>query len=306
MKVPRNTTSMMVGLGLVVFGAGCAEDLEPVSTEPGSATSTSRLALTADLLGGTDVGGMRFEVTETNCDGSAVANPQTWEEETDLEDMYLPGGIPLFESAPYDADSTHIFADQYFLLPAGCYDVAVTPLDAMGQTSTDCYSAHQNTVEVEDGLTTEITLISQCQGPARGGLDVIATVNHPPEIDDLTFEPSKFVSTCEGTEVCITVNDPDGDPMEIVWSQTDGPACSAPAITSTVVNADGSMTQCADLRTGDIASYTFDVAVYDLAYDEQGNSARIEDLLSAQGDAHASNDTLEFPLHAGIDCPVVP
>ena len=301
----RYTTSMMVGLGLAMFG-GCADDLEPVSTEPGSATSTSRLALTADLLGGTDVGGMQFEVTETNCDGTAVANPQTWEETTDLEDMYLPGGIPLFEGKPYDATSTHIFADQYFLLPAGCYNVAATPLDAMGNVSTDCFAAHQSTVEVLDGLTTEITLISQCQGPARGGLDVIATVNHPPQIDDLTFEPSKFVATCHGTEVCVTASDPNGDPIEIDWAQTSGSGItSGPTVRNTTVNADGSVTQCANVQTGAMGTYEFEVTVYDLAHDEQGQSARCEDLLSAQGDAHPSRDSIEFPVHAGIDCPVV-
>ena len=300
----RNTTSMMVGLGLVMF-AGCAEDAEPVSTEPAPTTSTARLALTADLLGGTDVGGMRFVVTEADCAGAAAPNAQTWEKTTDLEDMYLPGGIPLFEQEPYDAQSTHIFADQYFLLPAGCFNVAATPLDAQDQASSDCYAAHQNGVEVTDGLTTEITLISQCQGPARGGLDVIATINHPPVIDDLAFEPSKFVATCWGVEVCVTARDPDGDPMEFVWTQSGGGALvSGPTVNSTTLSPDGTVTQCATIQTGDVDSYQFEVDVYDLAYDEQGQIARIEDLLSAQGDPHDSHDSMQFPVHAGIDCQV--
>ena len=192
---------------------GCVDD-----PETGTPDRTMGLALSADVLGSTDIAAVRFDVTEVACtpgNGDSVTG-ETWTATTDFEDMFLPGGIPTFEDKPYDADSSHMFADRYFLLPAGCYDVLVTPLDQAGADSSDCASAHQDGVEVVDGETTEILLISQCQGPARGGLDVIATINHPPEIDDLTFNPSKFVATCEGTVVCVTASDPDGDPLEWV------------------------------------------------------------------------------------------
>ena len=294
----RITRSLLISLSLVSIG-GCMTDGDVITPD-----RTTGLALSADVLGSTDVSGVHFRVTEAPCSAGDTVGGATWEATTDFEDMYLPGDIPLFEDKPYDAGSSHMFADRYFLLPAGCYDVLVTPLNQTGAASQDCFSAHEDAIEVVDGKTTEITLISQCQGPARGGLDVIATINHPPQIDDITYEPSKFVATCEGAEVCVTASDPDGDPLEWSWAQTNGGPLAGGIVTSTEVHADGSMTQCATLSPNEIGAYEFEVEVFDLAYDDAGELARIEDLLSAQGDPHESRDAIAFPLYQGVDCTV--
>jgi hypothetical protein len=134
---------------------------------------------------------------------------------------------------------------------------------------------------------------------------VVTTLNHPPTLEDLTFEPSKFVSTCNGIEVCATAIDPDSDPLEFTWEQTAGTKVArGPAVTSTTLNIDGSVTQCIVLQTGAVGDYEMQVTVYDLAYDADGDLARIEDLLAVQGDPAPSHDDLRLPIHAGIDCPI--
>jgi hypothetical protein len=288
---------------LIALGTGCAETSDDTNGPLGP--RTSGLALTSDTLGDTDVGGMRFTVT--GCAGTATAGYSETVNK-DLEDLYLPGGISTFEDAPYDADSQHLFSDHYFLLAAGCYDVVTQPLKANGQLSQDCFSAHRDNVTVEDGKTREILLINQCLGPANGGLDVIGTINHPPEIRDVEFKDSKFLSSCTGrNEVCVTVFDPDNDPIEIQWGTSQNfnylgnirPATQSPAQT---VNNDGSITYCGEVVTGPRGDYGYTLTAWDLATNSLGQIDRIEDILTQQGDPNLSRDDIEFPIYAGMDC----
>ena len=55
-----------------------------------------------------------------------------------------------------------------------------------GLLSDDCATAHMSNVSVTDGMTTEVVLIGQCAGDPGGGLDVVETLNHPPQIAGLT------------------------------------------------------------------------------------------------------------------------
>ena len=279
-------------LGLLAT-AGCANDFED-NNEPSSEAESARLALTTDVLADTDVGGMRFTVEQVDCaTGAPITPPYTETVDADLEDMYIPGGNGTFEDAPYDADSQHLFADQYFDLPAGCYDVLVEPIQETGELSQDCWSAHQDGVEVVEGATTEIFLILQCEGDAPGGLDVIGSLNHPPQIGDLQFNPSKF--TCEErTEVCVTVTDPDSDPVDVEWSISGG----AQVVSTSQTTSDEDVTEaCATIASQTPGSYDVTVTAYDLAYDDNGNLVPIEDLLAAQGDPHPSHVSLTFPFH---------
>lgn len=274
---------------------------------PGEAEPRQGLVVHSDMPYVDDVGGFTYTVTEVDCDSGAPVPGGVSDSATIGRDaLYLPNGIPAFEGKPFDPESEHIFGDHYFLLPVGCYDVTSQPLKAASAEPSDsCYAAHARRVEVVDGLTTEITLISECLGPGRGGLDVVTTLNHPPTLEDLTFEPSKFVSTCNGVEVCATAVDPDGDPLEFTWKQTAGSKVArGPAVTRTTLNMDESVTQCVVLQTGAVGDYEMQVTVYDLAYDADGALARIEDLLAAQGDPVPSHDDLALPIHAGIDCPI--
>ena len=290
------------------MGAAACSGVDTDPTMPGSEARTAGLALTSDTLGNTDVAGMRFTVD--GCAGSATAGYNEVVEK-DLEDLYLPGGIGVFEDKPYDADSQHLFSDHYFLLAAGCYDVVVQPLRMVGQSykdSKDCASAHQDGVTVEDGKTREILLISQCEGPANGGLDVIGTINHPPEIRNVEFRDSKFLNSCTGrNEVCVTVFDPDNDPIEIQWASSQnynylGGIRPSTESQSETVNDDGSITYCGEVVTGPRGDYGYSLTAWDLATNSLGQVDRIENILTQQGDPAESRDTIDFPIYAGMDC----
>lgn len=298
----EKTTSWNIGRALgvslalgMLATAGCGfENEDGRSVGAQAPIETSRLALTTDVLADTDIGGMRYTVEQVDCaTGAPITPPFTETADTELEDMYIPGGNGTFENAPFDANSQHLFADQFFDLPAGCYDVLVEPIQADGELSEDCWSAHQDTVEVMEGATTEIFLILQCRGEARGGLDVIAGVNHPPALGDLQFNPSKF--TCEErTEVCVDITDPDSDPVNVEWSISGN---AQVASTSQTTSDEGVTTACAILSSEEPGSYDVSVTAYDMAYDDDGNLVPIEDLLAAQGDPHPSRVSLTFPFH---------
>lgn len=290
-------------LSLAALGglAGCTE-------EGGGAGEQFRqgLVVRSDTQYTADLGGFQYTVTQVDCNNGATVDGGYSETAMVGRDaLYLPNGIPAFEGKPLDADSEHIFGDHYFLLPVGCFDVVAQPLDPDGAPLASCYAAHAEKVEVVDGLTTEILLLSQCLGPGRGGLDVVTTLNHPPVIEDLVFEPSKFVSTCNGIEVCVTAVDPDNDPLEFTWEQVSGSQIArGPSVTRTVLNADRSITQCVVLQTGAVGDYELRVTAYDLALDQDGELVRIEQVLAAQGDPAESRDDLQFPIHAGVECPI--
>ena len=300
--------SFLASLGLIAGCAGVDGDSNPADPGP----RTSGLALSSDTLADTDVTGMKFKVTGcANTPTSSVS--QTVKK--DLEDMYLPGGISEFEDKPYDADSQHLFSDHYFTLPAGCYDVETQPLRTNNQgkykNSKDCSKATKTGVTVEDGQTNEILLINQCKGPKNGGLDVLGTINHPPEVLSVNFKDSKFISQCRKTrknknQVCVTVKDPDNDPLEFVWSSTSMGQYqgSLRQVSKTRVGENSDKWKvCAEITTGPKGDYGFNLTAYDLATDSTGQLNRIENILANQGNPSASNDDISFPVYAGVDCP---
>jgi hypothetical protein len=135
----------------------------------------------------------------------------------------LPAGIIQ------GASTEHRFADAYFVLDPGLYDVTVLPMMAdlanPGQIlpSQECTPAQAKQLLVSEGSTTETALVVKCAGTGSGGLDVIVTVNHAPRILDLNFQPSKFVAACEKLVAVLTTEDPDKDNLVYDWS-IQGPA----------------------------------------------------------------------------------
>ena len=283
---------------------GCAE----LPTESTDSAGTHNLALTYDTLADTDVGGFQFTATEVDCDtGLPIVPANVVTAIEDLEDMYFPGAGSIFENAPYDADSQHLFSDHFFWLPEGCFDILVEPMTADGDLSEDCASAHLSNVSVTDGNTTEVVLISQCEGDPGGGLDVVATLNHPPQIVGFTYDPSKFI--CEDTTtVCVSVWDPDSDPMTGTPRLPRG--VSIVSTTSTVTE-EGLTVLCYEFAFDGPGDYTIGFLVNDMGYDADGNPVTIESLLAAQGDPAPSNDFISFPVHvlseedciSTCDCP---
>lgn len=288
-----------LSLILCALAAGCA----PSEDAPESTLGQTGMNLQFDVLADTDVAGFDYTITGVDCEtGEALDPAVVVSTSRDLEDILLPGGHPGFENQPFDADSEHLFADAFELLDAGCYDVTAQPTDADGLPSNDCTSASEAGVAVLDGQTTEVMLISQCVNEDRGGLDVIAALNHAPQLIDVAYAPSKF--TCgDQTRICVTASDPDNDPLSLVATAEDGVAID---VQPAELNEDGETVICADITVPGPGEYAINVAVYDLMHDAEGELVTIESMLN---DGVTSHDSIVLPVHAMdgeaciCDCP---
>jgi len=259
----------LFGVATLFVWGGCSTEDESSTTE----LPRSGVALTIGFLDESDVAQMRFAVME-------CGNSETFDEAViPLADMYLPS-LPAYGLNPFDEDSMHLFADAFFWLPAGCYDVVVLPLTAAGEPSLSCGGADRQEIEVADGAVTEITLVMQCVGPDAGGLDVAGTLNHPPQIEAVTYSPSKFVCVCELATICAAATDPDGDPIEFDWGTLD----PLPAVVNGAVTE-----QCATTYVSEVGTQTYAITAYDLA----GDGERVEALVAPE----TSHDTILIPLH---------
>ncbi len=280
-------------------GCGTDADIEKPGPDGGPAVGSGALALRTDMNADTGVVGVHYRAAPVDCATGETLAGDIKEAVTDLSDVRLPGMIPGFENRPLDAGSSHIMADQYLVLPAGCYDVVATPIDAEGNASEACAPAVQPAVEVLDGVTTEILLISQCGGPQVGGLDVILTLNHPPELVDLTYGPDKFLFECEYLTLCATFRDPDGDPMRIEWANTGRGWSAGPEPVSRTFE-DGAVTECVRVAASVRGQYDFEVTAYDLLHAE-GALMTFEDWHAERGVPRASRDSIASHWYVNWD-----
>ncbi len=279
--------------------------------EGGVDVTRNGAALSLDYLGDSDVIGFLFEVFL--CDEETLV----LEEVVGFQDQLAPGGISLFDL--FDMGSGHLMADLFVPLDPGCYDIAVTPVQSIEEivASDDCSAASRRGVIVNEGEVTEIDppLVSQCEGDSPGGLDVPVVLNHEPVIE--ISIPDKFGYECELLEVCARVEDPDNDPMEIVWASLveengeilldgDGNPVLNPDVVSEISQpltligeADGihEYEECRTFAMDNPGTYHFIALVYDLLSD----GTRIEDALMDLGtDADESHESLSFPLHVSL------
>lgn len=267
---------------------------------PESSPDDHNIAISVSDLSASDTEYMDFKVYR--CGETTPAAQRT----RAYEPLRLPGGISSLSERPYDGQSAHIFADQYFLLDAGCYDVEITPLAADYGPSAECGPATRPDVLVHDGETTEVLLVSQCLGAAKGGLDVVGSLNRPPMIENLTFDPSKFVACPQEVTVCLQASDPDGDPMIIDWSILDGPTPVTEPVVSTPTDINGSIEQCITFQPG-AGVWEIEAIAYDQAY-HHGEKITFSDLFALTGRLDSSEDVIRFPLYgggtecAGCDC----
>ncbi len=161
-----------------------------------------------------DVVSVHYTVVEASqtCDDAALA-----ETTVALESEDLPAGVQ-----PSGGGDSHRFSDALFTLAPGSYRVCAEPLDANGAPSAACSAAEQ-VGTVFEASTTEILLVSQCDGDDSGGLDAITLLNDPPQIDDLSITPSKFIETCQAATLTVTASDPNGDAIaSYSWSILSG------------------------------------------------------------------------------------
>jgi hypothetical protein len=277
---------------------GCA-DGRPEAGGPGDGAGATGIAVQAlveaDL--DVDIAHIQYTIDRVACTADEVIEPLRREVRTELRTLQLPAGIPAFSNRPLDGASAHQFADHFELLPAGCYDVAATPLTVDAAQSADCGAARRNGVQVRDGETTEIFLLSQCKGPEVGALDAVMAFNQPPQLVNLTYSPSKFIAAGESTTVCVTAADPNGDPLEFEWNQLAG-GVDGESILSTQESQDAS-SQCVEIAPTQAGDFLFEVRIYDLLRDDAGAQVRIERALAENGSPNLSNDSLRFPVYAG-------
>ncbi len=129
---------------------------------------------------------------------------------------------------------------------------------------------------------------------------MVAALNHPPELEDLKFD--KFNHECDKVKICATASDPDGDPLEFEWMQTDGPklveeispvAPKYPYCEDSCDDvddhktSDGAITRCIEMTLGEAGVYKFRLGVHDL-YWTDGRLVRFPD----------SSATMKFPVYA--------
>jgi hypothetical protein len=251
------------------------------------------MALTVDVLGGTDVARIAYTVTAVDCGSGEVLDPLVQETRVqDLEDAVLPGQNADLAGAPFAAGSQHLFADAFFWLGEGCYDVVAQPVQEDGSPSAECAAATQSNVAVFDGQTTEILLINQCESEGAGGLDIIAALNHAPQLEDVRYAPSKFI--CEDqTTICVVASDADNDPLQATFSVSgDGVV-----IGQTQAEVEGGVEFCATIQVGGPGDYSVTVVVQDLGpdVDGDGDADPIELLLGRRG---RSRDEAVLPIHS--------
>lgn len=246
---------------LLAAGAGCDGTQDTASQNLGRLGASLRLA---DVTH--DVTRMHYKVVRQGdgCEGAAVA-----ERTANPENRPLPGSVQ-----PSGGGPLHAFFDAFFTLDPGDYRVCATPM-AGQEPSRVCARAEGN-ARVNAQQTTEILLISQCQGRPRGGLDVITALNDPPIIETLDIQPGKFISTCDRATITATASDPNGDALSYAWTILAGPP-------GAMISASGNP---ATFSTGTPGDYTVKLTVTDV---------------------HGGATSLTFPMHvvAGDCAPAV-
>lgn len=208
--MPRRIVSKLASIGLMALGSACSS--QPLDTPDGNAGS---LRAAIELGASThDVTAVRFDVVaaEGSCDDAPLST-HTAALEAELAPAALNGA---------EAEQHH-FASSLFTLLPGAYRVCATPLTSESAPSAVCGAA-SDLAQVSAEQSSQLTLVSQCQADASGGLDVAVTLNNPPQIQAVTVTDSTYITVCESAELVVAASDPDADALEYAWSVVSGPA----------------------------------------------------------------------------------
>jgi hypothetical protein len=301
MKLKLLMTSCLA-MGITVSACGDVGD-----ADTSSPNATSKMALNVDLQGGTDVSGFKFTAVRVHCGGSKKGQPvyprEVHEAKESLEEAYLPGDNATFENRPYDEYSEHHFSDHLFSVPHGCYDLEAKPITKKGKRSEDCAVATLRKQKAIKDAFNEFHLISQCRGRARTSLDVIASLNHPPEVK---LDVEKFMCAGAGVRVCATAWDPNDDPLRFYWEgEENGCFIPVPDGRPTYDKKTGKTRHCVTIPSRVAESKKYKVTVKDLGWDGR-HKKPIEQLLPEQDgqgfDASRSRASLIFKTHALGEC----
>ncbi len=287
-----------------LFGVSACEDAAWLVSEQEVAQAAvgevgaAGLALVVDVPADTDVRGIRITVTRVSCGGEPI-QPAGFVVDAPLEGPMPAGLVPGAVEAGLDPDNDYFFADEFWVLPAGCYDVEVLPIDEDGDASEDCPPARAEGVVIQDGQTTEVVLVSECEGSGgdndpTGGLDVVGvlSVRHLPAVVDIEFTPSKFAPDCHGVTICVTVEDLDDQDIRFVWQPAGPDLLEGPVVVSHLRLAENLVRECVRVVPTIAGAYHMTVTAYDLDLDRDGRLVTDPD----------SFDTIRLPFYSLVDC----
>jgi 5'-nucleotidase len=103
-------------------------------------------------------------------------------------------------------------AGTFLSLVAGSYMVFSTPMLAPEQPHPGCKVA-KHKVTVRAGKTSEVTLLSQCEGPGLGGVDIGVGANFGPQLLSVSTSPGTTLAACEAVTLTFEASDPEGDAL---------------------------------------------------------------------------------------------
>lgn len=306
--------SAYISLGVGLLAAACAsEERTPAGTAgPGFGKTGLSVSMAIGARGELrGLGGIEINAERVACATGESFEPQQLREVLSFQDVTME----------LRSQGRHQFTDHFVVLPAGCYRVWIQPVDEAGLASEICTPAGVEMVAINDGQTAEVTLVSQCQGPARGAIDVATIVNHPPHLVSVEYSPSKFVYECERVRLCATAIDPDGDRIVFDWSQALGSnMLQAPVVEKRSQTALG-VTECVALVPGNAGRRELRIHLTDIHEGQAqqsnrslipGQEGQVEQSRVEQGRAQqsvvsssqliaGSEDSLVIPLYSQID-----
>ena len=240
-------------------------------------------------VGQTDVAAFKFLLNRVSCNGETV-DPWSTEVVRNLNDLELNDKYVALGSG-------HAFADAFVVLNEGCYDVVALPLQADGSPSDICTLGVYNNAQVVDGQTTEVVLVSQCNGQQKtGAIDQLVLINQPPVIVDGWFDPDKWVCHDDVQTLCLKFFDPNKDPVDILWQQVSGvPLEQGITFLSSEQNPDGTTTECVTWKHAGPGKVEFQAVGYDLFKNPNGpGNITFESYFQSLGLQTTSHDSLDF------------
>lgn len=278
----------MIGGGALVLAGGMDTDLANYFGEKEPARVT--VAAGAATQGRAE--GMRLELFACGA-------------ETPAETVHIPfqggslGEFSSFVDMPVDTGADHEFSAMSWQLGEGCYYVTAQPVGPSKEALSGCSTARTPHTFVDAGQSQRLALISSCDSPEAGGIEVAGDVNHAPTVADVMIDEIGGGHTCDTIEVCATARDPDGDPMTMHWqvNAEKGRPLHLPAPRRT--ERRGRLTECVELTPGK-GQWQFEVSVRDQVEDG-GRFVTFEDAYVARhGLVADSRDTVSFDVDA--DC----
>lgn len=205
--------SFLVATLLAAFAAtACANSDDEGGRDGATGTLSAQISVSEEAKH--DVAYAHFVVVPAggSCTDIPIAETTGVMEDEELQANLDPSGTA----------SGRAFIDGFMVLPPGDYMICATPLQENGVPSEECAMATAE-VTVTAEVTTNVTLVSQCEGDPNGGVNPVLTFNDPPLIEDVNIGPSKFIDTCQTAELEVIATDPNDDALSYDWEVLSGP-----------------------------------------------------------------------------------